>query len=189
MAWPSSKWAALLWRRGGVGSLTPPARGPTAGAQTSWRHWLLYLLSSTLVIGSLVPVLGSSWPIFRPNPRKPETTTQTKMLCLPRPPNRRAPWLFGGLSRSLWSGGHSLSFPWSGSKAPFLGSCVTNSPYSFSLDPERIHNTQHAVPYLLYIYAGRPDLTIDISATEIISPITIIICTQDLPHLSLAFVI
>ena len=49
-----------LWRRGGVGSLTPPTRPPTAGAQTFWRHWLLYLLSSTLVLGSWVPVLGSS---------------------------------------------------------------------------------------------------------------------------------
>ena len=50
-----------LWRRGGAGSLTPPARGPTAGAQTFWRHWLLYLLSSTLVLGSSwVSVLGSS---------------------------------------------------------------------------------------------------------------------------------
>ena len=49
-----------LWRRGGVGSLTPPARGPTAGGQTFWRHWLLYLLSSTLVLESWVSVLGSS---------------------------------------------------------------------------------------------------------------------------------
>ena len=75
--------------------LRPGARGPTRrGGQACWRHWLLCFLSSTLVLGSWVSVLGSSWPIFRPNPR-PETTEQHRQKCPACPARllggRRAP--------------------------------------------------------------------------------------------------
>ena len=147
-------WGRSLLRPGAARQ--GPKRFGATGCCTFYpRSWFLGLGSRFL--GLLDPFSG-----LTPETRKPETTTQTKVLCLPRLPTRRAHWLFGGLSLSLWSGGRSLSFPWSGSKATFLGSCVTNSPYSFSLDPERTHKTQHAVPYLLYTHAGRHDLTIDV---------------------------
>ena len=49
-----------LWRRGGVGSLTPPARGPTAVGANVLAPLVVVPFSSTLVLGSWVSVLGSS---------------------------------------------------------------------------------------------------------------------------------
>ena len=141
-------------------------------------------------LGSWVSVLGSSWPIFRPNPRNHKPQHRQKCSVCPA----RLP---GGNLGCLVA----FSFPCGPVAIPFpsRGAAVSRHPVPWVLrhklpilllsHPERTHNTQHAVPYLLYIHAGRLDLTIDISATEIISPITIIICTQDLPHLSLAFII
>ena len=139
-----------LWRRGGVGSLTPPARGPTAGAQTFWRHWLLCLLSSTLVLESWVPVLG--WVFLAHFPAQPQKTRNhnTDKNALSAPPAYPAGTLV------VWWPFPFLVVRWPfpflsverQHKAPFLGPCVTNPPYSFSLDPERTHNTKHTVPYL-----------------------------------------
>ena len=86
-----------LWRRGGVGSLTPPARGPTAGGANVLAP--LVVVPFILDPGSWVLGLGS-WVFLAHFPAQPQktrnhntakTTTQTNMLCLPRPPTRRAP--------------------------------------------------------------------------------------------------
>ena len=145
-----------------------------------------------LTLGPSSWVLGlGSWVFLAHFPAQPQKTRNhnTDKDALSAPPAYPAGALCGLVAFPFPCGPAAIPFPSRGAAArhPSLGP-ASQTPHAPSLStPRKKHNTHPAVPYLLYIYAGRPDLTIGISATEIISPTTIIICTQDLPECQVAW--